>query len=67
MRLQVGWIGEWDVANPAGALAGKNRITQILTGCVLLEELTAAGGRQASSDGGVTWATAFCGTYRKVH
>ena len=56
------WIGQWDVADPAGAFAGKNRITRVLSGCVLLEELTGAGGGQASSYGGVTWTTAFDGT-----
>ena len=43
------WIGEWDVTNPAGAVAGKNRITRILNGCVLLEEWAGAGGGSGKS------------------
>ncbi len=43
------WIGEWDVTNPAGAVAGKNRITQVLNGCVLLEEWAGAGGGSGKS------------------
>jgi hypothetical protein len=43
------WIGEWDVAMPDGKPAGKNRITAILNGCVLLEEWTGAGGGSGKS------------------
>lgn len=38
------WLGEWDVTNPAGQVAGRSRITSILDGCVLKEEWTAAQG-----------------------
>lgn len=38
------WVGEWDVTTPAGQTAGRNRITRILDGCVLLEEWTGAAG-----------------------
>ncbi len=43
------WIGEWEVTNPAGGVAGNNRITRILNGCVLLEEWTGAGGASGKS------------------
>jgi hypothetical protein len=40
------WLGEWDVtAN--GKTAGKNRITAILGGCVLMEEWASANGKYA--------------------
>ena len=38
------WIGEWDVTNPRGNVAGTNRIEPILNGCVLQENWTGAGG-----------------------
>jgi hypothetical protein len=38
------WIGEWEVKNPAGKVAGTNRISKISGGCGLLEEWTGAGG-----------------------
>lgn len=31
------WLGQWEVANPAGEPAGRSRIESILGGCVLLE------------------------------
>lgn len=31
------WLGQWEVTNPAGKLAGHSRIESILGGCVLLE------------------------------
>ncbi len=37
------WIGEWDVT-AGDRSAGRNRITSILGGCVLLEEYTATNG-----------------------
>ena len=43
------WIGEWDVTTPGGQVAGKNRITRVLNGCVLLEEWTGAGGGAGKS------------------
>ena len=42
------WLGEWDVtAN--GKPAGVNRIEKILSGCVLQENWTGAGGSQGKS------------------
>ncbi|MCI0433460.1 MAG: DUF1579 domain-containing protein [Gemmatimonadetes bacterium] len=43
------WLGEWNVTNPAGQPAGRNRITSILKNCVLLEEWTGAGGSSGRS------------------
>jgi hypothetical protein len=43
------WIGEWAVTTPDGKPAGRNRITAILNGCVLLEEWTGAGGGAGKS------------------
>ncbi len=43
------WIGEWDVQTPQGQPAGKNRITRVQGGCVLLEEWTSAGGGTGTS------------------
>ncbi len=37
------WIGEWDVFQN-GALAGRNRITSILGGCLIFEEWESASG-----------------------
>ena len=55
------WIGEWDVTNPAGAVAGKNRITWTPRSATEVRQLW-----ETSRDGGATWTTAFDGTYRKV-
>jgi hypothetical protein len=38
------WIGDWNVIDPAGKLAGHNRIEGILGGCVLAEHWDGAGG-----------------------
>jgi hypothetical protein len=38
------WLGEWDVANPAGKLAGTNKIESIAAGAGLLENWTGASG-----------------------
>lgn len=38
------WLGEWEVRNAAGKLAGENRITRVQGGCALLEEWRGAGG-----------------------
>lgn len=43
------WLGEWDVTTPAGQAAGKNRITSVLNGCVLLEEWTGTSGSTGKS------------------
>ncbi|HKE48824.1 MAG TPA: hypothetical protein VKB52_12230 [Rhodanobacteraceae bacterium] len=43
------WIGDWNVIDPAGKVAGHNRIESILGGCVLSENWDgAAGGRGKS-------------------
>jgi hypothetical protein len=43
------WIGDWNVINPAGKLAGHNRIESILGGCALAEHWdSASGGRGVS-------------------
>jgi hypothetical protein len=39
------WVGEWEVTQPNGTLAGTNRIESILGGCVLLENWEAASGK----------------------
>ena len=36
------WLGDWDVANPAGKPAGSSRVESILGGCVVLEHWTSA-------------------------
>lgn len=36
------WIGNWEVANADGSIAGRNRIEPILDGCVLQEAWTGA-------------------------
>lgn len=43
------WIGEWDVTGQDGRTLGRNRITRILDGCVLLEEWAGAGGGTGKS------------------
>lgn len=43
------WIGDWDVTNPQGAVAGTNTITRILNGCVLHESWTGAAGNKGES------------------
>lgn len=42
------WVGEWDVRSAAGQ-AGRNRITSILGGCVLLEEYETPSGYAGKS------------------
>jgi hypothetical protein len=37
------WLGEWQVTGADGDVAGTNRITSILGGCVLMEEWSSAG------------------------
>jgi hypothetical protein len=39
------WIGDWDVTNPSGKLAGTNRIESMLGGCVLFESWKSANGK----------------------
>jgi hypothetical protein len=43
------WIGDWEVRNPAGAVAGKSSVYVISGGCALLENWTGAGGGQGKS------------------
>ncbi|HEY7503855.1 MAG TPA: hypothetical protein VH700_07105 [Gemmatimonadales bacterium] len=43
------WIGDWEVTNPAGMPAGRNRIESILGGCALRETWTGAGGSHGTS------------------
>lgn len=43
------WVGEWEVVDSAGSLAGRNRITREMNGCVLREEWTSADGGSGSS------------------
>ena len=43
------WIGEWDVTLPNGKHAGTNRIEPILSGCVLRETWSGAGGMHGTS------------------
>ncbi len=38
------WVGEWDVYNPQGALAGQNTIRVVHAGCALEERWTGASG-----------------------
>src|SRR5262245_19809057 len=43
------WLGEWDVASPAGTVEGSNEIVATLDGCAVEERwLDAAGGRGTS-------------------
>ena len=44
------WLGEWDVTdNATGNVAGKNSITQLEAGCMLLESWVGAGGSTGTS------------------
>ena len=43
------WVGEWEVAHPAGKPAGRNRIEAILGGCALRETWAGAGGSHGTS------------------
>ena len=43
------WIGEWDVANPAGKTAGRSRIESRLGQCVIHEHWFGAGGTVGES------------------
>lgn len=38
------WVGEWDVTNPAGKMAGQSKIELIAGGAGVLENWTGAGG-----------------------
>jgi hypothetical protein len=43
------WVGEWDVANPAGVLVGRNRIDAAHGGCALIEHWTSVNGVTGTS------------------
>lgn len=43
------WAGSWSVTNPAGKVAGTNRIEAILGGCVLQEHWRSANGGDGTS------------------
>ena len=43
------WLGDWEVRTKDGKLAGTNRITKTLGGCVLEENWTGAAGSQGRS------------------
>jgi len=43
------WVGDWEVRNAAGNLAGTNTITSMLSGCVLHEQWSGNGGSVGES------------------
>ncbi len=43
------WIGNWEVVNANGTVAGRNRIDAILNGCVLQESWTGSSGSAGTS------------------
>ena len=43
------WIGNWEVVNANGTVAGRNRIDAILDGCVLQESWTGTSGSAGTS------------------
>ena len=43
------WVGEWDVFDPEGTPAGRNRITALFDGCALREEWEGASGFRGTS------------------
>lgn len=43
------WLGEWDVYNPQGQLAGTNSVTAHENGCLMIEDWTGAGGGTGQS------------------
>ena len=43
------WLGQWEVTNPAGKLAGRSRIESILGGCVLQENWDSPSGVSGKS------------------
>src|SRR5262245_53312618 len=52
------WIGDWDVYDPKGALAGRNVVTREFGGCVLQEHWTAAGPMAQTGSSFNTWSPA---------
>ncbi|MBL8176472.1 MAG: hypothetical protein JNK48_17485 [Bryobacterales bacterium] len=47
------WIGNFEVRNPQGQVAGNNRIEKVLNGCALQERWTSKGGADAGRS--LTW------------
>jgi hypothetical protein len=43
------WIGDWEVTNAAGEIAGTSRVRVLFGGCVLQEEWTGARGVTGAS------------------
>ncbi len=43
------WIGDWEVLNPDGSVAGRNRIEPILDGCALQETWAGRSGSAGTS------------------
>lgn len=43
------WLGDWNVTNPSGKLAGTNNVTLIEGGCVLQEHWQSTGGSVGTS------------------
>jgi len=43
------WLGDWEVTNPAGKVAGHNHVTREYGGCVLQEHWAGTGGSLGSS------------------
>ena len=43
------WLGEWEVSDPVGVPAGRNRITALFEGCALREEWEGASGHRGTS------------------
>lgn len=43
------WIGEWEVRDPSGGVAGHNTIERVANGCGLLEQWRGASGRTGVS------------------
>ena len=43
------WVGDWEVTQPDGTVAGTNRIEKILNGCVLKENWVGASGMRGES------------------
>jgi len=43
------WLGDWEVVNANGTVAGRNRIEAILDGCVLQETWTGTSGSAGTS------------------
>jgi hypothetical protein len=51
------WLGEWEVYDLKGNVAGNSKITKILDNCVVLEEWTSAGAQQGLVFSGKSYNT----------